>query len=96
MKKLKQAIILLIIIIALILMTKYYVFAYQIVNVDDYISKANISDNFKRWTELSEEQKSVVIQPKIYEELNTPFSSQNPLYQINLAGASLNSRYEIL
>ncbi|MBR1540863.1 MAG: hypothetical protein IJ629_06965 [Clostridia bacterium] len=96
MKKLKQVVILVALMTTIILLTNQYVLAAKDeVKVTDFIRKAEYSNNFKKWTELSESEKENSIQPRMYEELDTEFIVSNPLYQVNLLGASLNSRYSL-
>ena len=96
MKKLKKAIIFIILVIALIFVTNQYVYAEKkSENVNDFISKVNFSEDFENWVKLSKDNETNIIQPKIYDELNTPFTPKNPLYKVNFVGASLNSRYSL-
>ena len=97
MKKLKQAIIVMVFIIVLILMTNQYVYAdKKPEKADDFITRVEFSKDFEEWVELSKEDDVLnLIQPKIYDELNTPFIPKNPIYQFNFVGASLNSRYNL-
>ena len=96
MKKLRKAIIFIILVIALIFVINQYVYAERkSEDVNDFISKVNFSKDFENWVKLSKDNETNIIQPKIYDELNTPFTPKNPLYKVNFVGASLNSRYSL-
>ena len=96
MRKFNKCIILIILIIEVIIMTNYYVFADNSENEEfDFIQRVEYSDEFSKWIELSESEKLETIQPKIYDELNTPMIITNPHYQVNLIGSSLNSKFSL-
>ncbi len=91
MKKLKKIFILFIsLIFILILLMNQKVFA----NIDS-INKMEYSEDFKRWLELSDEEKENTIQPRMYDLQPTTFASKNPLYKIRLLGASINKTYSL-
>ena len=96
MKKLKQVFIYVSSIIALILLTNQYVYAArQEIDVNDYIKKVEYSEGFENWVSLSQDEKNVTFYPKIYDDLNTPFSPENPIYKATLVGASVNSKFSL-
>ena len=91
MKKLKKIFILFIsLIFILILLMNQKVFA----DIDS-INKMEYSEEFKRWLELSDEEKENTIQPRMYDLQPTTFVSKNPLYKIRLLGASINKTYSL-
>lgn len=96
MKKFKQIISLLLGIFVIFFTINQYVFANSIaVSPENFIKMVEFSEDFEKWIELSESEKNGTIQPKIYNDLNTSFIASNPLYQVDLVGASLNSRYSL-
>ena len=95
MKKLNQTIILSALILIIVLFTKQYVLANSAINVDDFLKKVEFSDNYDKWIELSETEKQTTIQPRFYDDLNTPFEISNPFYEISLVGASLKNKYSL-
>lgn len=94
MKKLKQTIILSILIIAIILLTNNYVLASNEIDINKFIKKVELSDDYKQWAELSQGQVTAV-QPRFYNDLDTEYISTNPLYEINLVGAGVRSKYDL-
>lgn len=96
MKKIKQAVILAILLIIIGLGINQYALAdNNELNVNDFISKKAFSIDFQRWLELSESEKETVILPPIYNDLYTTVSVTNPIYRVNMLGASLNSSFDL-
>lgn len=96
MKKLKQAVILFILTMIVVLMINQNVFAAKnTIDVKSYIHKVDFSKEFEAWMKLSEEEKENTVQPRMYDDLNTTFTVQNPLYQVNLLGTSMNAKYNL-
>lgn len=96
MKKFIKAISLSIVIVATVFLTQVYAFEVKDnISVKDFIHKAEYSEEYIRWTELSNSQKERTISPKIYNNLETKFIATNPLYQVNLVGAGLTSRFDL-
>ncbi len=75
----------------MILLTK----AVLATNIEDLFQKVEYSDDFKKWLELSDEEKMKVMQPRIYDVISTNIASNNVLYKSRLLGASLNSKYSL-
>ncbi len=59
------------------------------------IQKVEYSEDFKKWLELSDEEKKNTIQPRMYDVLPTATPSKNLFYKIRLVGASVNSTYSL-
>lgn len=96
MKKLKQAVILFILVISIIFIASHNALALNNeVKVDDFIKKVEYSEEFKNWLKLPEVERASTIQPKMYDELNTPLIVNNPMYQLNLLAASISPRYSL-
>jgi len=96
MKKLKQVTLLAILMIIVGLGINQYVSAdTEEVNVYNFFTMKKISKEFERWAELSESEKENSIQPRMYNDLITPVVNTNPLYQVNLLGASMSSKYDL-
>ena len=94
-RKIKHVVILLIFIILLVFVANQYVYAERETNLKNLIKVVKYSDEYKKWNELSSKEKFSVIQPKIYDELNTIFESKNPIYEANLVGASADSKFSL-
>ncbi len=59
------------------------------------IQKREYSEDFKRWLELSDEEKSKVIQPRMYDVKNTSNISKNPLYRARMITANINKTFNL-
>lgn len=93
MKKLKNAVkIVFLLILMLNLLANHKVFA---ANIANEIQKEEYTEDFKKWLELSDEEKQKTIMPRMYEVENTNIISKNPLYLARMLKASANSRYSL-
>ena len=93
MKKLKNTVkIIFLLILMLILLANHKVFA---ANIANEIQKEEYTEDFKKWLELSDEEKQKTIMPRMYEVKNTNIISKNPLYLARMLKASANSRYSL-
>ena len=92
MRNIKKSLVCFIVFIILNL-TNNCVYAYN--NIENYISLFEYSTEFKEWTNLSTLEKEKIIQPKLYNDLNTDFKSNNPLYSVNLLGSNINSKFSL-
>lgn len=93
MKKLKKVFnIITLLIIILIILLGSKVFASNDANS---IQKLEYTEDFKKWLELSDEEKKNTIMPRMYEVEYTNNVSKNPLYVAKMLKASSNSRYSL-
>ena len=93
MKKLKNTVkIIFLLILMLNLLANHKVFA---ANIANEIQKEEYTEDFKKWLELSDEEKQKTIMPRMYEVKNTNIISKNPLYLARMLKASANSRYSL-
>lgn len=76
----------------LFLLTNPKVFANNIANS---LSPVEYSEEFKKWLELSEEEKKKVMMPKMYDFENSKTEYKNPLYFARMLGSSLTSKYSL-
>ena len=91
MKKLKNTVkIVFLLILMLNLLANHKVFA---ANIANEIQKEEYTEDFKKWLELSDEEKQKTIMPRMYEVKNTNIISKNPLYLARILIASAISRY---
>lgn len=93
MKKLKKSVIVItLLVIILILLAYQKVFASNTINL---FQKTEYTEDFKKWLELSEEEKKHVMMPRMYAIENTNIVSKNPLYKARMLKASMTSRYSL-
>ena len=93
MKKLKRNFVAIIVLFfMLILLIDQKVFASSIENL---VEKVEYTDDFKRWLELSDEEKEKVMQPRMYDVLVTNTTSKNLIYNARMLGSSLDSKYSL-
>lgn len=93
MKKLKKVFnIITLLVIILIILLGSKVFASNDANS---IQKLEYTEDFKKWLELSDEEKKNTIMPRMYEVEYTNSVSKNPLYIAKMLKASINSRYSL-
>ena len=92
MKKIKHIGIAFVFISVCIFIVNQYVYAEK---NKTSIHLVKLSDEFKNWVELSDEEKSSSIHPKFYDELNTELNSENPFYDASVVGASVNSKFNL-
>lgn len=64
-------------------------------DVDNFLQPVEYSDDFKEWLQLSDEEKSKVIMPRMYDIDYTKKNSKNLLTLIRSARASLDSRFSL-
>jgi len=96
MRRFKQTLILCVLSIIIIFMINQYVLATNVgVTKKQLLHQVPFSQDFENWLALSETERAHIIQPKMYDELNTPFVINNPFYTINLLSASMSSRYSL-
>ncbi len=93
MKQLKKSIIITItLVFVLILLINQQVLAK---NNTISIQKKEYSEDFKKWLELSDEEKSKVIQPRMYDIKNTSNISKNPLYRARMITANVEKTFNL-
>ena len=90
MKNLKKIFFTILLIFILFLLVDKSVFASTI-----QLENVEYSERFKKWLELSDEEKQNVLQPRMYDVLPTTTDSKNIFYKIRLVGASINSTYDL-
>ena len=93
MKKLKKTVkIITLLVFMLILLANQKVFA---TNVANLFQKEEYTEEFKKWLELSDEEKKNTIMPRMYDVLSTNITSKSPLFLAKMLGASINSKYSL-
>ncbi len=93
MKQLRKSIIIIIsLVLFLLLPINQQVFAE---NDTNSIKKAEYSEEFKKWLELSDEEKAKVIQPRMYDIENTSNISKNPLYKARMIAADVDTTFNL-
>lgn len=92
MKKLKKTLTIVILAgLMLVILGNSNVFA----NNADLLEKTEYTEEFKKWLELSDEEKENVIMPRPYEVENTSIKSSNPFNIARMLKASINRRYSL-
>lgn len=92
MKKQKKALIIILLVFILSLLISQTVFAS---NTADLIQMVEYSEDFKKWLDLSEEEKKNVKMPRMYTIENTNIVSKNPIYIARMLKSSMNTRYSL-
>ena len=92
MKKQKKLLIIVALFVFLLFLLTKTVFAS---NAENLNTKVEYSEDFKRWLELSDEEKKKVFLPRMYDVIPSNNSSNNLIYNAQLIGASINSRYSL-
>lgn len=93
MKKLKKVIIKsTLLIFMLILLVNQKTFATDNSNL---LEKVEYSEDFKKWLELSDEERQNVMMPRMYEVPNTKVEYKNLLYKAKMLKASMNNKYNL-
>ena len=64
-------------------------------NTANLFQNAEYTEEFKKWLELSDEEKKNVIMPRMYEIENTKVTSTNPLFKAKMLKASINPIYSL-
>ena len=59
------------------------------------IQKREYSEDFKKWLELSDEEKSKVMQPRMYDVKNISNISKNPLYKARMITANFDKIFNL-
>lgn len=91
MKKIMKKLIIMLLLFMLIILVSQKAFA----NTADILQREEYSKNFKKWLELSEEERQKVIMPKMYDYKNSRTIYKNPLYLTRMLGYSLEERYNL-
>ena len=90
MNKLKKTIFTILLIFILFLLVDKRVFASS-----NQFQTVEYSEDFKKWLELSDEEKQNVMQPRAYDVLPTTTPSQNIFYKARMLGASISQKYDL-
>ena len=64
-------------------------------NIQDKIETGEYSKEFKDYLQLSEEERSKILQPSPIEIINTKTKIKNPLKRYSLIGSSLQSKFSL-
>lgn len=91
-KHMKKGFITILLILILIILSNQRIFAK---NNQNSFQKVEYSEDFKKWLELSEEEKKNTMQPRMYDVLNTNINSTNPLNKLKSIKASVEPRYSL-
>ena len=62
-------------------------------DTSDFFQKVEFSDDFKKWLELSDEEKKNVLMPRIYDVKYTNTISKNPFNLARMVRTSLDSKF---
>ena len=93
MKKLKKSLIIIIsLVFILVLLITRQVFAS---NNQNLIQRKEYSEEFKKWLELSDEEKKKVMQPRPFDVINNSNISKNPLYKAKMTAASIDTKFNL-
>lgn len=93
MKKLKKIFVAITLISTfLIYLTMQKVFANSSANL---VEKMEYTEEYKNWLELSDEDKESVIMPRMYEVPYNKTNYTNPLYNIKMLRANINSKFSL-
>ena len=65
------------------------------VNIADLIQEVEYTDEYKKWLELSDEEREKVLMPRMYEMPYRQSEYKNPLDNAKMLKASINSRYSL-
>ena len=92
-KKLKKMfIVIALLVFTLILLADYKVLA---TNSENVFQKVEYTEEFKKWLELSEEEKKDTMMPRMYEIPYTKMEYTNPIYNAKILKASINPKYNL-
>lgn len=91
MKKQKKSLIILLLVLILISISSQKIYASN----TNLFQKKEYSEEFKKWIELSDEEKENSIIPRMYEIENTESVSKNPLNIARMLKASNSTRYSL-
>ena len=64
-------------------------------DTSDFFQKVEFSDDFKKWLELSDEEKKNVLMPRIYDVKYTNTISKNPFNLARMVRTSLDSKFSL-
>lgn len=93
MKKLKKTIVVLILLIFLIMfLATQKVFASSSANL---LKTVDYSDDFKKWLELSDEEKKNVMMPRMYDVSFSKPEYTNPLYKAKMLRSNISPKYDL-
>lgn len=93
MKKLrKKSIVIVLLIFILLILANCKVLAKDTKYI---LQKQEYSENYKRWLELSEDERKKVLMPRMYDVPYNKIENTNPLYNARSLKASLASRYSL-
>lgn len=93
MKKLKKSIFIIsILFFLLIVLANQRVLA---ISNGNFLHKVEYSEEFKKWLELSEEERKNVIQPRAYNIPATAISSKNPFLRVKMLRTTMSPRYSL-
>lgn len=90
--KLKRRLIVVFVIVSIFLLSYNSVLA---ANMSDFIKGVEYTEEFKEYLKLSEEERKNVVQPPIFEILETKAETKNPFNLLRMVGSSINARYTL-
>ena len=76
----------------IILLSGSHVFA---TNLADYVEKMKVSEDFQKYLELSDEEKSKVLMPRMYDIPKTKLVVTNPFKLSEMVGTTLEKKYTL-
>ena len=91
MNKLKKLLVITLLFM-LIFLANYQVFASNTANI---ATTMEYSEDFKKWLELSDEEKKTVLMPRMYDVPYSKIEYSNPLYNVKMLRANVNSKYSL-
>ena len=92
MKRNRKIIITMLLVFILVIIGNYQIFASNAANV---LENVEYSEDFKKWLELSEEEKKNVMMPRMYDVPYAKVEYRNPLYNVKMLRANVNSKYSL-
>lgn len=92
MKRKEKLLIVLLIFLMVVLLTCSRVLANDNTSV---IAPFEYSEEFKKYMQLSDEEKSKIIEPRMYDILKTDIETKNPLRLLRMVAQSLETRYSL-
>lgn len=92
MKKIIKKITIILMLFWLILLANSQIFATNTTNI---LTSMEYSEDYKKWLELSEEEKNTVLMPRMYEVPYSKIEYSNPLYNVKMLRANINSKYSL-
>lgn len=92
MSKLKKTLAITTLLVILLNLVTNVVYA---VDAESLFKQVEYSEDYKKWLELSDEEKEKVMQPRMYDVITSNTESNNLIYRARLVGANASSRFSL-